>query len=216
VSAFLPARGIDRWTACPGSAALCESVRAHDLNNWVLHNALRRDSADGYDDSVRVLVRDCVDRAQRHVQAGAVIRSRLVAPPLPIGQITGEDGACDACDLLLIADYAGVLQCDVIDVGASEATLELHALAAVLQFGLLSEFAQVNCVSMMQGQPPSIWARTPADLYVIGARVTQAAALPLALRGETGALSHLTPGAHCESCAARAKCPAVQIGADLV
>ena len=60
-------------------------------------------------------------------------------------------------------------------------------------------------------EKPLQWTTTIEDLYAFGAKVTEAAALSLSLRGDVAALSHLVPGdTQCRFCRAKYRCPALR------
>jgi hypothetical protein len=122
-----------------------------------------------------------------HLEASGAAVEVHPLTSLEVGTITGETGA-RAWATVVLATYS------------DRSTLEVYppdpvlALAAVLKFGILFEFASTNC-------------GTPEELYVQAAKVTQAAALCLSLRDSITALDHLVPGDYCASCRAAYRCP---------
>lgn len=146
----------------------------------------------------------------------------LVEQRLDISTVTGEKGARGTADVVLIVRFkdkpsilevwdwkfgAGVVV-EVIDNGQ----LQIYALAALATHALMDEFSEINLVIL---QPrvkttPSEWRITPTQLYEFGAKVTEAAALSLSLRGQTEAVSFLEPGdKQCRFCRAKYRCPAL-------
>jgi hypothetical protein len=110
---------------------------------------------------------------------------------LNVGEITGERGA---------VGFASVLLADSTESGKTR--LEVYppepilALAALLKYQILHDFTETN-------------VGTPEELYVEGAKITEAAALSLSLSASITALDHLVPGPYCQGCLAMYRCPAL-------
>ena len=120
--------------------------------------------------------------------------ARLI--PLDVGVITAERGALSVCDAILIGEFDSHSVLHVEHAG-SDSERRILALAAVLKYQLLHNFTETN-------------VGTPDELYVLGAKVTEAAAVALSVRGDVSALSHLTTGPYCKSCRAAYHCPALE------
>jgi hypothetical protein len=121
----------------------------------------------------------------------------IPSPRLDIGLITGERGATEIVDAVLIVEYADHQQLELFHAEATEDSLKLLGLAAMLKYELLHDFSAV----VLNGESVS-----PQDLYVHGQAVTEAAHKALQARDEPH--RHLTTGPYCSACAARDQCPA--------
>lgn len=120
--------------------------------------------------------------------------ARLI--PLDVGVITAERGAVVVVDAILIGEFDSHSVLHVEHPG-SHSERQILALAALLKYQLLHNFTETNVGS-------------PDELYVFGAKVTEAAAVSLSVRGDVAALSHLTVGPYCKSCRAAYHCPAFE------
>ena len=231
-----------RWMACPGSVALtagmpdqgsdhaAEGTVAHEVAQRCLQGSVDAASMIGWDITVdgRTWTVDA-DMAQ-HVQAyvdrvRAIVQATqgelLVEQRLPIGQITGEDGAHGTADAVILAgDEIIVIDLKFgrgVQVDAEDnPQLQIYALAALDEFGLAGDFSRVR---MIIDQPRlgavSEWAQTADQLREFGDRVTAAA---YASRQPDAPLNPTAKG--CRWCKAKATCPALSahveatVGAD--
>jgi len=116
--------------------------------------------------------------------------------PLDVGIITAERGAVAVVDAILIGEFDSHSVLHVEHAG-SESERQILALAALLKYTILHNFTETN-------------VGTPDELYVLGAQVTQAAAVSLSVRGDVSALSHLATGPYCKTCRAAYHCPALE------
>ncbi len=144
----------------------------------------------------------------------------LVEQRLDISVITGEKDAQGTADCILIAEFAEYSVLEVWDFKSGyhpvavmdNGQLQIYALAAFLTHGIFHNFTEINLVIHQPRvrKEPSEWRRTPDELYIFGAKVTEAATLSLSLRGDVTALSHLTPGERqCRFCRVKYRCPAL-------
>lgn len=114
-----------------------------------------------------------------------------------IGLITGERFCGSLVPALLIVHFEDHALLEVYaDPEASPEYLQLLALASLIKHSLLEHVTDTNHGSA-------------EFLYAFGAKVTEAAALSLSLRGDVAALSHLTVSEHCHTCRAAHRCPAL-------
>jgi hypothetical protein len=120
--------------------------------------------------------------------------ARLI--PLDVGVITAERGALSLADAILIGEFESHSVLHVEHQG-SDAERQILGLAALLKYQLLHNFTETN-------------VGTPDELYVFGAKVTEAAAVSLSVRGDVSALSHLATGPYCATCRAAYHCPALE------
>jgi hypothetical protein len=150
-----------------------------------------------------------VDRVRAIVQATQ--GELLVEQRLPIGQITGEDGAHGTADAVILAGDELI----VVDLkfgrgvaveAEGNAQLQIYALAALDEFGLAGDFSRVR---MIIDQPRlgavSEWVQTADQLREFGERVAAAAA---ASSQPDAPLVPTTKG--CRWCKAKATCPALR------
>jgi hypothetical protein len=168
---FLRLRDREAWTQCPGRPALeaIEGGRPEDVPKALPADhdywANRKTALEG---------------------TGAAVEVHPLTR-LEVGGITSEAGAL-GWGTVILATYA------------DRSTLEVYppdpvlALAAVLKYGILFEFASTNC-------------GTPDELHVECAAITGAAALALSLKDSITALDHLSPGPYCSTCLAAYRCP---------
>lgn len=224
------------WSNCPGKPALeenepdedspyaAEGSLAHEwAAQWIRQGATDAPPQGIPDDllpGVRLYVFAVRDRIASFRQSGAHV-SVLVEQKLDISVVTGEKGARGTGDCLLIAQFPEYSVLDVWDlkfgVGVVVSPIEngqemIYALAALAQHGLMQEFREVNLVIHQPrvNERPQEWQVSLEHLYLFGAKVTEAAALALSLRGDATALSHLNPGdAQCRFCRAKYRCPAL-------
>lgn len=219
-----------RWMACPASVQLSvgapntsseharEGTAAHYLaSEWLerggRHAAKITADPDGYpiDDEMRDYVRKYVELVHQYAEDGEL----YVEQKLPIGHLTGEEGATGTSDACIVKeDGKGLVVIDLkygrgveVSADANEQLLmyalgaeRLHATAGVY-------FKAESPVTLVIIQPRlnavSEWTLTMADLLAFGSRVSLAAAAtrqsaPTANPGED----------QCRWCPALGKCEA--------
>lgn len=193
--------------------------------------------------AVRVYCNAVNDAIERYKLAGATSVELLVEQRVPIGHITGEEGAEGTADVVLIvlwSDGTALLEVRDLKLGKgikvdAEENPQgmLYALGAIEKFSCVTEF---NKVVIAIHQPRLSWEEKPSEWEVSVDVLKQftwfareRASLALAayetadvppLRDD--ALLPLTPGEHCRKtfCKARATCPALaayvtdSVGAD--
>lgn len=249
--ALLSPSGTYKWMACAGSLAMeqgepdessefaDEGTAAHELAAMCLtdeRDALAyrgRRIAVGHrtfevDDDMAGYVQVYVDGVRARVEEfklrGAINVELHVEQRVPIGHITGEEGAEGTSDVVIIAEWPDhTATCSVIDLkygrgvqvyAEENPQLQMYALGAVEKFGLLYDFKDVR-VAVSQPRLAdefSEWECTIGDLRTFGERVRARAyhALQVYRNEKPEALiHHLTPGEHCRKafCKARATCP---------
>jgi Protein of unknown function (DUF2800) len=234
--AFCAPSDWEGWSNCPGKPALeehepdedspyaAEGTLAHEwAATWLRHGGgdiPPQGMPDTLVPGVRLYVTAIRERIAAFRQAGART-TLLVEQKLDISVVTGERGARGTGDAVLIAEFPEYSVLDVWDlkygVGVLVSPIEngqemIYALAAIALHGLTQEFREVNLVIHQPrvAEHPQEWRVPLEQLYLFGAKVTEAAALSLSLRGEATALSHLNPGeAQCRFCRAKYRCPAL-------
>ena len=230
--AFLPPSDADNWLICAGKPALeeqepestseaaAEGTRKHELAARVLFNP-RLIKPDELEDEPEVLayIGAVNERMQAYREAGVKHLHLAVEQKLDISGITGERGAQGTADCIIVAEFSDYVDMDVIDakfgfvpVDPNTAQIKLYGLAAVLKYQLLHDFRRIN-LGIFQPKVSdtlSFIEVSSDELYVFGAKVTEAAALSLSLRGDVTALSHLVPGEkQCRFCKVKHRCPAL-------
>jgi hypothetical protein len=259
--------GAEGWCNCPGKPAMEQGLPdtpsehsrygtvAHHVAYLCLINEQGAQQHHGWevegvivDDEMVSGVQCYIDMVRQRIAdyyaAGAVAVEMFVEQEVPIGHITGEEGATGTADCVLIvywADDSALL--DVIDLkfgvgvkvyAEENKQLILYALGAVEKFASLVEFDRVR---MTIHQPrvdpkPSEWEISAEDLkgwgesLSIDASVSAVASelneYPDGNGGQTWERMYLSPGGHCAKtfCKAQATCPALakfvsdSVGAD--
>lgn len=211
-----------KWMACPGSHAL-EHADPADFEPRFFSMEVTEEMAEYtqvYVDGVRA-------RLKEYELAGAVEVILLVEQRLPIGPITGEEGATGTGDVVIIAVWAdGTALLDVGDLKAGRGVevdaaenpqLQLYALGALEEYGLLYDITRVRC-SIYQPRlrhAPSEWEIGVEDLRSFEEKAIKAARLANLAKTHLDNWingpdwSYLQPGAHCSDnfCKAKATCP---------
>lgn len=244
-----------RWMTCVGSVALTkdlpeesseyadEGTAAHTLASMCLTD--QKDARAYLGRRIAVGLRtfevdeEMADAVQTYVNVvrGLAVNGELhVEQAVPIGHITGEEGAEGTADAVVLAFNDGeLIVVDLkygkgvyVSVERNEQTM-LYALGALKKFELLGDWKRVR---LFISQPriseiPSEWDCSVEDLLAFSAEATEKAKLgTLALEHRANWIgkdtSYLTPGDHCKNtfCKARATCPALaafvvdNVGAD--
>jgi hypothetical protein len=221
-----------RWMACPGSVALskdmpdttssfaAEGTAMHEVAELCLKSDAdaaayvgRIFEIDGFSieftSELALAVQDYVDYVRDVVKATG--GELLVEQKLPISHITGEadaKGTTDAVVLaapeLIVIDLKGGrgVAVDAMD----NPQLQIYALAALEEFGLVGDFERVR---MVIHQPRlgavSEWVQTVDELHAFGAEVAEAAEITA---NKDAPLFPTTKG--CKFCKAKATCPALR------
>ena len=245
--AKLSPSGAHRWMPCPGSTILeapfpntsstfaDEGTAAHELASWCLIE--KRDALDYLGTKIKVnnadyvvdadmarYVQNYVDLVRQEAEGGSLLTEQRV----PIGQMTGEEGATGTADAVIIdganrrikvidLKYGMGVKVDALD----NPQLMMYALGAVDQYEMLADFAEItmiihqprlNHVSEFHVVRAQLEAfRT--DVEVAAERVTEAGILATvgATDEEIRDGGFLQPGQkQCRFCKAKAVCPALR------
>lgn len=244
--AKLSPSGAHRWMTCPGSVVLeaaypdkgsvyaDEGTAAHTLAAWCLTDGL---PAEEYiDETIRVGDRQFkVDKTMaghvanyvKLVKGLAEGGTLLVERQVPIGHLTGEDGATGTSDAVIIkATERNLTVVDLkygmgVQVDAKDnQQLQMYALGAYEAYGLLADFDTVSMyIHMPRLNYVGEFHVSVADLKAFGEEVRRAAkaveeacilATVRATDEELKDAGHLNPGEkQCRFCKAKATCPAL-------
>lgn len=178
--------------------------------------------------AVRMYTRAVFQRIQDYKLAGATVELH-VDQEVPIGHLTGEEGATGTADVVIIAIFKdGTAVVDVWDLkygkGVFVSVVEnkqtrIYALGALRKFEFSAEFtkAKMNIHQPRLNDKPSEWECSIEELLAFGKEVTEKAGLASdAFRfkdqwlGPEGSEHYLTPGEkQCQFCRAKALCPAL-------
>lgn len=209
-----------KWMACPGSHTL-------ESSEEFVERFFSMEVSEEMAEYVQVYVDQVRARVEEYKLAGAEGVSLLVEQKLSIGHITGEEGATGTGDAIIIASWPnGDATLDVGDLktgmgvaveAENNPQLQLYALGALEEYGLLWEF---NRVRLTIYQPrlrsvPSEWELDPDELNEFGKIAKARAASALIAKGfaanwvDGPTYDYLNPGDHCRTgfCNARATCP---------
>ena len=232
-----------RWMSCPGSVALCqglpdtssshadEGTDAHELAALVLSSldpCTARDyigrtmpKGNRVTDEMAAYVQQYVDYVRGVAEATG--GSLLVEQRLPISDITGEDDAHGTADAVILAP-GELIVVDLkygrgVPVDAEDnPQLQIYALAAMAEFGLVHDFSTVRMVIYRPRlNSVSEWVQTVVDLEAFKAEVQASAAdcrhvLGMAERNEDEFQAMFLRPAEkaCQWCKAKATCPALR------
>ena len=240
--ARLSPSGAHRWMACPGSAVLeaglpdngsiyaDEGTAAHTLASYCLED--KTNAADYIGEVIRVgertftvdtamagHVQDYVDFVRRLAEG----KSLLVERRVPIGHLTGEDGAEGTSDAVVISGSERNLT--VIDLkygmGVEVSAIEneqaqMYALGTYEKYGMLADFDTVSMyIHMPRLNYVSEYHISVAELLAFANEVRDAASeveQATALGVDAPIFGDfLTPGGkQCKFCKAKATCPALR------
>lgn len=240
--AKLSPSGAHRWMTCPGSVVLeaaypdegsvfaDEGTAAHTLAAWCLTDGLPAEEYIGevihvgkrqfkVDKTMAGHVANYVKLVRELAEGGTLLVERQV----PIGHLTGEDGATGTSDAVIIKavernlsvvdlKYGMGVQVDAKD----NQQLQMYALGAYEAYGLLADFDTVSMyIHMPRLNYVGEFHVSVAELLQFADRVREAADLVNAnarvyANTEDTSLLNLRPGEkQCRFCKAKATCPAL-------
>jgi hypothetical protein len=224
-----------RWMVCPGSVELCKDLpdsssshaddgtAAHELGEKILLGTAGEGGKGMLglkaENGVRV-TSDMLTEVLKYtgyVQdiVAATGGTLMVEQRLPIGHLTGEQGAHGTSDTVILAGTELIVVDLKFGMGLRvdadfNPQLQIYALAALEEFGLAQDFETVR---MVIHQPRlnhvSEWTQTVAEMAVFADEVARAAkATEFGAALVPAALVPSTKG--CKWCRAKATCPALR------
>jgi len=235
--AKLSPSGAHRWMTCPGSVVLeaaypdkgsvyaDEGTAAHTLAAWCLTDGLPAEEYIGevihvgerqfkVDKTMAGHVANYVKLVKGLAEGGTLLVERQV----PIGHLTGEDGATGTSDAVIIKaternlsvvdlKYGMGVQVDAKD----NQQLQMYALGAYEAYGLLADFDTVSMyIHMPRLNYVGEFHVSVADLKAFGEEVRFAARQVELAQTLDGVGTMLNPGEkQCRFCKAKATCPAL-------
>lgn len=235
--AKLSPSGAHRWMTCPGSVVLeaaypdkgsvyaDEGTAAHTLAAWCLTDGLPAEEYIGevihvgerqfkVDKTMAGHVANYVKLVKGLAEGGTLLVERQV----PIGHLTGEDGATGTSDAVIIKaternlsvvdlKYGMGVQVDAKD----NQQLQMYALGAYEAYGLLADFDTVSMyIHMPRLNYVGEFHVSVADLKAFGEEVRFAARQVELAQTLDGVDTMLNPGEkQCRFCKAKATCPAL-------
>lgn len=241
--ARLSPSGASRWLRCPGSVVLeadypdrsssyaKEGTLAHELAAGHLITGWRLDEYIGetwtFDDGdVLTITKDMVQHVTGYcerVRAYAEGGSLLVEQRVPIGHLTGEEGAAGTSDVVVIGNghlkIADLKYGQGVDVYAEDnEQMMMYALGALERYSVFDDF---QTITMAIDQPrkgnfisdETAWTIPVAQLLEFAEEVRKGAAqVEEARHTPIDALNgYLNPGEkQCKFCRAKAACPALR------
>ena len=217
--AKLSPSGAKKWMTCPGSHRLEQEAAGEFVERCFSMEVTEAmcEYVQTYVDAVRA-------RVKEYELAGAAEVVLMVEQRLPIGHITGEEGATGTGDAIIIAVWLdGTALIDVGDLKTGMGVevmaehneqLQLYALGALEEYGLLYEIteARLTIYQPRLRTEPSEWTVPVDELQRFGRHAKERAfhAIQVLNHEIDGAvIHHLHPGEHCRKafCGARATCP---------
>ena len=227
--------------ACPGSTVLeadypdtssvyaDEGTAAHTLASWVLEGGLPADTYIGGEikvgersftvsEDMAAYVQDYAKLVCEYAEGGTL----MVEQRVPIGHLTGEEGATGTSDAVIVKRNELI----VVDLkygmgvrvdGEDNPQLQMYALGALEEFGILGDFEIVTMViHMPRLNHVSEWSIPVAQLLAFGDEVTVSAniahdAQDVLAKNDKLDWMYLNPGEkQCRFCKAKATCPALR------
>ena len=248
--AKLSPSGAHRWMRCPGSVVLeaqypdrgsiyaREGSAAHELAAIVLEGdepnaqsyvGMKVEFQDG-DETVQWLVTqdmaDHVDDYVKLVREKAEGKTLLVERKVPIGHITGEQGATGTSDAIIIdTDQEAIEVIDLkygmgVQVFAEDnEQAQMYALGTLEEYGIVGDFSYITMtIHQPRMNHVAEWSIPVYQIHTFAERAAAAAencrAAEMAAIGEAGDLTledFLYPGEkQCKFCSAKAGCPALR------
>lgn len=235
--AKLSPSGAHRWMTCPGSVVLeaaypdegsvfaDEGTAAHTLAAWCLTDGLPAEEYIGevihvgkrqfkVDKTMAGHVANYVKLVKGLAEGGTLLVERQV----PIGHLTGEDGATGTSDAVIIKavernlsvvdlKYGMGVQVDAKD----NQQLQMYALGAYEAYGLLADFDTVSMyIHMPRLNYVGEFHVSVADLKAFGEEVRRAAECVDGAHRAEDLSVYLQPSEKgCRFCKAKATCPAL-------
>lgn len=242
--ALLSPSGAYRWMTCPGSVALeadyPESSNDYSDEGTCAHGVAAMCLTEGRPAAAYIGRRvpvdphrtyefreDMAEPTQRYVDAivndYAKGQAMFVEVRVPVGHVTGEEGAEGTSDVVVITDDLQEIQVHDLKFGRgvrvnAEKNPQgmLYALGALAKFDVMGEFKRVRIV-IHQPRLDSVseWDCTVDELLAFGKEATERAGVALlALKHRANWVgkddSYLTPSDDaCKFCKAKATCPAL-------
>lgn len=240
--AKLSPSGAHRWMSCPGSIVLeqafpdegsvyaAEGTAAHQLATYCLEDGTEATEYIG--EEIRVGERRfVVDKSMAgyvgeyvaFVREAAKGHTLLVERKVPIGHLTGEEGAKGTADAVIIK--GGERNLTVVDLkygmgvevsAVDNHQLQMYALGAYENYGVLADFDTVSMyIHMPRKAYVSEFHISVSDLLAFGDEVRVAATNVSDARADGAKASHfareyLQPGEkQCRFCRAKSTCPAL-------
>ena len=242
--AKLSPSGASRWLACPGSIVLeadypdsgsdfaREGTAAHTLAAMCLMSpGINADDFLGekisVDDKKFEVTRDMARYVQiyvDYVRDQAKGKTLIVEQRVPIGHLTGEEGAGGTADAIIL-DGTAITVIDlkygmgvVVEAEENE-QMQMYALGALEEYGFAAEFITATLVICQPriNETPSEWNTTVRDLerfaevVAAGADNVRVATARRDTGSDAWSEAFLSAGAkQCKFCRAKATCPALR------
>lgn len=248
--AKLSPSGAHRWMRCPGSVVLeaqypdrgsiyaREGSAAHELAAIVLEGnepnaqsyvGMQVEFYDGNEPVLWTVTQDMADHVDDYVKLvreKAEGKTLLVERKVPIGHITGEQGATGTCDVIIIDTATGEIE--IIDFkygmgvrvfAEDNEQTQMYGLGALEEYGVVGDFSHITMtIHQPRMNHVAEWSIPVYQIHGFAEHVEQAAdrcrQAEMASIGEAGDLTledFLNPGEkQCKFCSAKATCPALR------